>query len=142
MRYLFARLIQTVFLLLGVSFLTFLFSSLAPGNYFDEMRLNPQISPDTLSSLRAEYQLDQPLPVRYVRWARSIARGELGYSFAYNSPVAPLLWVRARNTLFLALVATLISWVLALPHLTWCLRSDCWSWQRAVGCFRQEGLFP
>jgi peptide/nickel transport system permease protein len=119
MRYLLARLIQTVFLLLGVSFLTFLFSSLAPGNYFDEMRLNPQISPHTLSSLRAEYQLDQPLPVRYVRWARSIARGELGYSFAYNSPVAPLLWVRARNTLFLALVATLISWVLALPLGIW-----------------------
>jgi peptide/nickel transport system permease protein len=119
MRYLIERLMQTAFLLVGVSFLTFLFSSLAPGNYFDEMRLNPQISPETLSALRAQYQLDQPLPVRYARWARSIAHGELGYSFAYNSPVAPLLWVRARNTLLLTLVASLISWVLALPLGIW-----------------------
>src|SRR6202007_571516 len=114
MRYLIERLLQTAFLLVGVSFLTFVFSSLAPGNYFDEMRLNPQISPQTLTALRAQYQLDQPLAVRYARWARSMAHGELGYSFAYNSPVAPLLRVRARNTLFLTVVATLISWVLAL----------------------------
>lgn len=119
MRYLMGRLLQTAFLLVGVSFLTFLFSSLAPGNYFDEMRLNPQISPETLSALRAQYQLDQPLPVRYARWAKSVAHGELGYSFAYNSAVAPLLWLRARNTLLLALVATLISWLLALPLGIW-----------------------
>ena len=119
MRYLAGRLIETVFLLIGVSFLTFLFSSLAPGSYLDEMRLNPQISSETLRSLRAEYQLDQPLPGRYARWALSLARGELGYSFAYNSPVAPLLWVRARNTLLLTVAATLIAWALALPLGVW-----------------------
>jgi peptide/nickel transport system permease protein len=119
MRYLAGRLMQTVFLLVGVSFLTFLFSSLAPGSYLDEMRLNPQISSETLASLRAQYQLDQPLPVRYARWAVSLSRGELGYSFAYNSPVAPLLWVRARNTLLLTVTATLIAWALALPLGVW-----------------------
>lgn len=119
MRYLAARLMQTVFLLVGVSFLTFLFSSLAPGNYFDEMRLNPQISSETVALLRAQYQLDQPLPVRYARWAKSLAHGELGYSFAYNSPVAPLLWVRARNTLLLTVTATLIAWALAFPLGVW-----------------------
>ncbi|PYU20423.1 MAG: ABC transporter substrate-binding protein [Acidobacteria bacterium] len=40
---------------------------------------------------------------------------DLGYSFSYNSPVGPLLWVRARNTLFLTLTATLLAWGLALP---------------------------
>jgi hypothetical protein len=65
MCYLPERLIQTAFLLVGVSFLTFLFSSLAAGNYSDDMRLNPQISAETLSALRAQYQLDQPLPIRY-----------------------------------------------------------------------------
>jgi len=114
MRYFAARFLQTLFLLVGVSFLTFLFSAMAPGNYVDEMRLNPQISPEALASLRARYQLDQPLPVRYARWLVSLAHGELGYSFAYNTPVAPLLWVRARNTLLLTLTATLITWALAL----------------------------
>src|ERR1700751_1186892 len=45
----------------------------------------------------------------------SIAHGDLGYSFAYNSPVAPLLWIRARNTLLLSTTATLLAWGLALP---------------------------
>ena len=47
MRYFLRRTLHAVFLLFGVSLLTFLFSALTPGNYFDEMRLNPQISPET-----------------------------------------------------------------------------------------------
>ena len=53
MRYLLRRMLHAVFLLFGVSILTFLFSTLAPGNYFDEMRLNLQIAPETVASLRA-----------------------------------------------------------------------------------------
>ncbi len=119
MRYFLQRFLQAAFLLVGVSLLTFLFSALAPGNYFDEMRLNPQISPETVAALRAQYQLDRPMPVRYVRWVNSLLHGEMGYSFAYNSPVAPLLWVRARNTLLLTVIATLLAWALALPLGIW-----------------------
>lgn len=119
MRYFLRRMMQAAFLLIGVSILTFLFSTLAPGNYFDEMRLNPQISPETVAALRAQYQLDRPLPVRFGRWVNSLVHGEMGFSFAYNSPVAPLLWVRARNTLLLAVTATLIAWALALPLGIW-----------------------
>jgi len=119
MRYLLRRAMQAVLLLLGVSVLTFLFSAFAPGNYFDDMRLDPQISRETVASLRAQYQLDQPLPVRYVQWLNSLLHGEIGFSFAYNSPVGPLLWVRARNTLLLTLTATLIAWGIALPLGIW-----------------------
>src|SRR5258708_14467055 len=119
MRYFLHRLLQAAFLLIGVSILTFLFSALAPGNYFDELRLTRQISPETVAALRVPYQLARPLRVRYVRWVNSLARGEMGYSFAYNSPVAPLLWVRARNTLLLTVVATLVAWALALPLGIW-----------------------
>ncbi|MHB8502461.1 MAG: ABC transporter permease [Candidatus Acidiferrales bacterium] len=119
MRYLLRRAMHTVFLLFGVSILTFLFSALTPGNYFDEMRLNSQISPETVAALRAQYQLDRPLPVRYIHWLNSVAHGDLGFSFAYNSPVGPLLWVRARNTLLLTATATLLAWLLALPLGVW-----------------------
>jgi peptide/nickel transport system permease protein len=119
MNYFLRRLMQAAFLLIGVSILTFLFSTLAPGNYFDEMRLNPQISPETVAALRAQYLLDRPLPVRYGRWVKALLHGEMGFSFAYNSPVAPLLWVRARNTLLLTVTATLIAWGLALPLGIW-----------------------
>ena len=119
MRYFFRRVVHSAFLLFGVSLLTFLFSAFAPGNYFDEMRLNPQISSQTVTALRAQYQLDRPLPVRYVRWVNSLLHGEMGFSFAYNAPVAPLLWVRARNTLLLAITASLIAWAIALPVGIW-----------------------
>jgi peptide/nickel transport system permease protein len=119
MRYFLRRLMQAALLLISVSILTFLFSTFAPGNYFDEMRLNPQISPETVAALRAQYELDRPMPVRYGRWMISLLHGEMGFSFAYNSPVAPLLWVRARNTLLLTLTATLIAWALALPLGIW-----------------------
>ncbi len=119
MRYFLRRLMQAALLLISVSILTFLFSTFAPGNYFDEMRLNPQISPETVAALRAQYELDRPMPVRCGRWMISLLQGEMGFSFAYNSPVAPLLWVRARNTLLLTLTATLIVWALALPLGIW-----------------------
>jgi peptide/nickel transport system permease protein len=119
MRFFLRRLRHSFFLLVGVSILAFLFTSLAPGNYFDEMRLNPQISPETVAALRAQYQLDRPLPVRYASWMNSVLHGEMGFSFAYNSPVAPLLFLRARNTLLLTITATLIAWGIALPLGIW-----------------------
>ena len=119
MRYFVGRIFHAGLLLFAVSLLTFLFSSLTPGNYFDEMRLNPQISPATLAALRSQYQLDRPLPVRYVHWLGGVVRGKLGFSFAYNSPVGPLLWTRAKNTLFLTLTATLLAWLIGLPLGVW-----------------------
>jgi peptide/nickel transport system permease protein len=119
MRFFLRRLSHTLFVLAGVSILTFLFTTLAPGNYFDEMRLNPQIAPESLAALRAQYQLDRPLPIRYASWVNSVLHGELGFSFAYNSPVAPILFVRARNTLLLTITATLIAWGIALPLGIW-----------------------
>jgi peptide/nickel transport system permease protein len=119
MHFLFRRLAHAVLLLCGVSILSFLFTSLAPGNYFDEMRLNPQVSLETVAAMRAQYQIDRSLPVRYAHWVRSVLHGNLGYSFSYNSPVGPLVWVRARNTLFLTVTATLFAWALALPLGVW-----------------------
>ena len=119
MRYLLRRLFHAALLLVGASAMTFLFTALAPGNYFDEMRLNPQISTETLAALKSQYDLDKPLPARYWAWLKSTARGNMGYSFAYNSPVLPLLVVRARNTLLLTAVATLLSWLIALPLGVW-----------------------
>ena len=115
MKYLFRRLLRAALLLLGVSALCFLFTEMAPGSFFDEMRLNPQISPETVAALRARYGLDQPLPLRYARWMAAVVRGDVGYSIAYNTPVAPLLWARAKNTLLLTGTTTFLIWLIAVP---------------------------
>jgi peptide/nickel transport system permease protein len=118
-RYVGRRLLHGLFLLAGVSVLTFLFLDLAPGDFFDQMRLNPEMSAQTVATLRAQYGLDRRLPVRYARWMRSVLRGEWGFSFAYNSPAAPLLWARAQNTLLLGGTATLLAWLIAIPLGVW-----------------------
>jgi len=115
MKYLGRRLLRAGLLLVGVSALCFLFTEMAPGSFFDEMRLNPQISPETIAALRTRYGLDQPLPVRYVRWMAAVIRGDFGYSIAHNTPVAPLLWARAKNTLLLTTTATFLTWLIAVP---------------------------
>jgi len=115
MRFFLRRIVHGAFLLAGVSILSFVLIEMAPGDFFAEMRLNPQLSAETLAGLRQQYGLDQPLPVRYLRWVKSVARGELGFSFAYNTPVAPLLWARARNTLLLTAPAVLFAWLIAIP---------------------------
>jgi peptide/nickel transport system permease protein len=119
MKYLRRRLVHGIFLLIGASILCFLFADLAPGSFFDEIKLNPRISPDTVAALRSHYGLDQPTSVRYVRWVASVFRGEWGYSFAYNSPVSSLLLVRARNTLLLTGAAALLVWLIAIPLGIW-----------------------
>jgi len=118
-KYLERRVIHGVLLLVGVSVLCFCFSVLAPGSFFDDMKLNPQISRGTVVALRSQFGIDQPLPVRYGRWLKSVFRGEWGYSFAYNCPVRNLLWVRARNTLLLTTLATLLAWSIAIPLGVW-----------------------
>ena len=118
-RYLVRRTLHAVLLLAGVSLLTFLFTALVPGNYFDEMKMNPQISPETVAALRAKYGVDQPLAFRYVHWVGGLLHGDLGFSFAYNTPVGPLLRVRAANTLLLTSVAMLLAWGVALPLGIW-----------------------
>lgn len=103
------------FLLVGVSVLSFVFLSIAPGNFLDEMRLDPSVAPETVAALRAEYGLNRSVGVKYERWLKALAHGDLGYSFAYNQSAASLLWPRARNTLLLTSIATALSWLVALP---------------------------
>lgn len=110
-----ARLLRGLFVMVGVSALTFVLVEVAPGDFTDELRLNPRIDPETLAALRARYGLDAPLAERYVAWLASAVRGELGYSFAYHVPVSQLLWDRAFNTLLLTTTATTVAWVVAIP---------------------------
>ena len=133
MRYLARRLLHATMLLFAISFFSFALIQIAPGDFFDAMRLNPQVSAQTVNGIRSQYGLDRPFAVRYERWMRSLVTGQLGFSLAYNSPVAPLLRVRARNTLLLTCTATLLAWLLALPIGVWTAARKGSFPDRAVG---------
>jgi peptide/nickel transport system permease protein len=119
MKYVERRMLHAFVLVIGSSVLCFLFANLAPGSFFDDMKLNPQISADTLAGLRAQYGMDRPMPIKYALWMKSGFRGDWGYSFSYNTPVRSLLVVRARNTLVLTGLSTLLAWLMAIPLGVW-----------------------
>ncbi len=119
MRYFLRRLLWGVVLLFLLSDLCFLLAEIAPGDFLSEIELNPRISEETAAVLRARYGLDEGLFQQYLRWIGSVARGELGYSFAYDMPVGRLLAPRVRNTLLLTLLATAATWLVAVPAGAW-----------------------
>jgi peptide/nickel transport system permease protein len=133
MKFLARRFVHAILLLLAVSVFSFALLQWAPGSFFDSMRLDPRISSQTVSGMRAEYGVDRPFVVRYARWMDSVLKGEMGFSFAYGTSVGPLLWARARNTLLLTGSATLLAWLLAVPIGIWGAASKGTWGDRACG---------
>lgn len=78
------------------------------------MRLDTTATPEALEALNRQLGLDQPPPVRYARWLAGLARGDLGHSVAYDTPVAELIAERLQVTLPLALVAMAFTTLAAL----------------------------
>lgn len=113
--YLIRRVLIAIPLLLGISLVTFLFIHLAPGNYFDSLRLNPQISEAIIEQYEARYHLDQPPLLQYGYWLRNLLRGDLGYSFAFQAPVTAVIGSRLWNTMILTMTVLIVTWLTAIP---------------------------
>jgi len=107
---------------LGVSVLTFAMLELAPGEFFDDLKLDATVGTHTIETLRQEHGLNASAPVRYGQWLAAVVRGDFGLSLAHRAPVAPLLWERMRNTLVLTVPALFITWLIALPLGLWTAR--------------------
>jgi len=110
------RLLQALLTLLLASALSFLIIQLAPGNFLDVLRQDPQISPETIQDLEARFGLDQSFFEQYRRWLWQIfTRGDFGTSFAYQRSVSSILAERIPATLLLSLSSILVTWAIALP---------------------------
>ncbi len=114
-KFLIYRIFQAFITLIGVTFLSFLIIKLAPGDYLDQLKLNPQISPETIERLKHLYGLDQPILVQYLKWLKNALLFDLGYSFQYHAPVLDLILERIPNTLLLTVSSAIIAWFLAIP---------------------------
>jgi peptide/nickel transport system permease protein len=112
-RYLATRLL--VLTLLAISLVIFTILALAPGDPMAEFASNPAITAEVRENIRRLLSLDQPLPVRYVKWLGALLRGDLGYSFTSRSSVSGLILQRLPTTLWIAGLSYLISVAIALP---------------------------
>ena len=110
------RLLQALLTLFLASALSFAIIQLAPGDYLDTLKNNPQISPERIAELQQQFGLDKPPLEQYGRWLwRVITRFDFGMSFVYFRPVSSLLLERIPATLLLAVASIIITWAIALP---------------------------
>ena len=107
------RLGAALVLLLVVSLLVFAGCEILPGDVA-QVALGQFATEDTVRALRLEMGLDQPAPVRYLKWLGGIVHGNWGQSITTKTPVAALLSERLINSAILAGVTTLIAIPLAL----------------------------
>ncbi|MDP3980620.1 MAG: ABC transporter permease [Chlamydiota bacterium] len=115
LKFVLKRFIIAVPLLFIISFIAFCIIQLAPGDYFDRMRLNPQMSSETINREEAKYHLDRPVPIQYYHWVKNLMHFDMGYSFTNNAPVSSVIVSRLLNTLLLSISALLFTWLLAIP---------------------------
>src|SRR5258705_3796806 len=114
--YVLRRLLQLGPLLLGVSALTFLLQKLAPGDFLNTMAENPQVSAETIASMRHQFGLDQPWTTQYLLYLKNLfLHFNFGESFSRHQPVFVVLREGLGNTLLLATAAALVTWCLAIP---------------------------
>ncbi len=106
----FATLLAT---LLATSVLVFAVLEVLPGNAA-EMLMGADASPEAVAALEEKLGLNQSAAVRYWGWVSGLARGNMGESFAYSTPVWELIAERLAVTVPLALMAMALTVLLAL----------------------------
>jgi len=114
--YVFRRLIDLVFVLLGVSILVFLMVRFIPGDAVEIMLgANTDITPDRVAALRHSLGLDLPIHVQYWHWLTGVLHGNLGTSIWTGRPVSEEILARLPATLEITLLALLLALVLSFP---------------------------
>lgn len=108
-----SRVGTSFLLLLAVSVVVFAGTDLLPGDVA-QMVLGQGATPAALQGLRQALHLDQPAPVRYLRWLGGLLSGDPGVSLVNGMPVAELVAGRLANSLRLALLTTVVTVPLAL----------------------------
>ena len=121
MQKLLGKMSQMLITLIGVSFLTFCLTYLAPGDPA-AMLLEAGdtiVSQETLDKTRAELGLDKPFLVQYVNWAGGVLQGDMGISYSAKKPVTEKLLEGFAGTLALAAVTIVFVLLISLPLGIW-----------------------
>ncbi|AHK04419.1 MULTISPECIES: ABC transporter permease [Rhizobium/Agrobacterium group] len=128
LRFLTIRIGSAIPVLLILSVVTFAIIQAPPGDYADYIRsqlMNQggasfEQAEAQAQAYRIEHGLDKPIVVQYFNWIGGIiTRGDFGYSFYYNKPVADVVGERLPRTIALALVCHILSSLLGTGFGIW-----------------------
>jgi peptide/nickel transport system permease protein len=112
-RFIFRRLIQTLAVLLIVTFISFSLLQIMPGDPAVIM-LGTEATPEEINALRKELWLDRPFLIQYEHWFYNILNGDLGESITYREPVSDIFAKRLPITGYLSLLSFVISTILGI----------------------------
>lgn len=112
-KYLAKRLGQTLVIMLIVSLLSFLLVAIMPKDPVYAL-LGSDITEEEYWAKYYELELDQPLPLRYLKWLGGVVTGDLGTSYKYYMPVVQVMGERLAITIYYSVIATLISFPLGI----------------------------
>jgi len=113
-RYVLRRLAISVPVLLGITVISYLIITLAPGDAVDIL-VDPNMSAQDKALKREALGLNDPIPLRYARWLGELLQGNLGYSFYNRQPVAVRIGERIGPTLLLTGTAIVVAYLIAIP---------------------------
>ena len=113
-RFIFNRLLQLIPLLIGITLITFLVMHMAPGDP-TAMFTDPNIKPEELVRIRANWGLDKPIAEQYFIWLKNAAKLDLGYSYISGKPVKDEIADRLPNTLLLMSVSFALILLISIP---------------------------
>lgn len=108
------RLLTSIFVLLGVSFITFFIARVVP-NDAAAMYIGPKARQADIDRVTKQLGLDKPLPVQYVIYMQELLRGDLGTSISTKRPVLQELTGRLPATLELLLFGMFIAAIIGVP---------------------------
>jgi peptide/nickel transport system permease protein len=117
-RYILRRIAIGIPVLFGITLVTYLIVSLAPGDPVSAM-VDPEqaavMGPEWMDQQRAKLGLDKPLPVRYGIWLKQVATGNLGFSYSDGQPVGDKISERIWPTVKLMLTVQLLALCIGVP---------------------------
>src|SRR5437879_11466912 len=114
-RYVVGRLLLMIPTLIGVAILTFVIMRAVPGDIVALKYAGSPVPQSVIDDERHQLGLDKPMWVKFTDWMGDIARFDLGTSLWTGHSVVDEIVVRFPLSLELAIIATLLAIVIAIP---------------------------
>jgi peptide/nickel transport system permease protein len=126
LNYLLRRFSQIIPTLFFVSIMIFGLQQLLPGDPALALA-GEERDPELIAQLRAQYHLDQPIPVQYFYWLQGVFQGDLGESIRIKQPVGQLIMQKLPVTAQLAFWSMVFALLIGIPAgIISAIRKDTW----------------
>ncbi|MCI0515589.1 ABC transporter permease [candidate division KSB1 bacterium] len=118
--YIVRRLLLMIPTIILISMVSFIIIQLPPGDFLSAyigqlMSQGENVDLELIENLKAQYGLDGPLHIQYLKWVWGGLHGDFGLSFEWNQPVATVIGERLGLTALVSFITLLFTWLVAIP---------------------------